>query len=56
MRKRLTALLTALFLLLSGAAAWADYTEWKDSSYPFSSQNHLPGPDGYHWRRKPVNR
>lgn len=37
MRKRLTALLTALFLLLSGAAAWADYTEWKDSSYPFSA-------------------
>lgn len=37
MRKQLTALLTALFLLLSGAAAWADYTEWKDSSYPFSA-------------------
>ena len=37
MRKQLTAFLTALFLLLSGAAAWADYTEWKDSSYPFSA-------------------
>lgn len=37
MRKKLTAFLTALFLLLSGAAAWADYTEWKDSSYPFSA-------------------
>ena len=37
MRKQLTAFLTALVLLLSGVAAWADYTEWKDSSYPFSA-------------------
>lgn len=36
MRKLIFALLTVLFLLLP-AAARADYTEWKDSAYPFRS-------------------
>lgn len=36
MRKLIFTLLTALFLLLP-AAARADYTEWKDSAYPFRS-------------------
>lgn len=37
MRKLIFTILTALLLLLSGAAARADYTEWKDSAYPFRS-------------------
>ena len=38
MRKLIFTLLTALFLfLLLPAAARADYTEWKDSAYPFRS-------------------
>lgn len=36
MRKLIFTLLTALFLLIP-AAARADYTEWKDSAYPFRS-------------------
>ena len=37
MRKLIFTILTALLLLLSGAAARAEYTEWKDSTYPFQS-------------------
>lgn len=33
---RLLVLLMALFLILSGNSAFADYTEWKDSTYDFT--------------------
>ncbi len=36
MRKLIFTILTALLLLLSGAAARAEYTEWKDSTYDFT--------------------